>query len=299
MHILDTIAHETVWGGNRLSADNNSGCHKIGHLYSLVSNGEFETKILNGPYKGKLFKLYFNENKYKWGLSEYSSFPYIISIVDASDDLSIQVHPDDKIAKELENIDTGKNESWFFINEPYNGKIFNGCKAQSVQDIKKCIEQNDYSFIDFLGVEKGDYVYVASGTLHSISAGSLVYEIEENCNITYRLYDFNRTDENGKKRQLHINKALKAININNKSKTEKYNIGIEKQERFYTTKYIKNTKTYINNSELLECLTIIKGNSIIDGINIKRGTTIILEPKEEIIINSSDFIVSKPISHYV
>ncbi len=295
MLILNNIVHKTIWGGVKLTPFSSTKETNIGHLYSLISNGEFESKILNGKYKGQLFKKYFNENKSRFGLSVYKEFPLIIALVDATDDLSLQVHPNDETAKKLESTDFGKNESWYFIDAPKSGKIYNGCKAKNSQELKEKVIQNKYNdIIDYLDIKDGDYVYIKSGTMHAMTAGSLVYEIEENCNATYRVYDFDRTDKDGKKRPLHTQKALESINVNLKSKAIPF-IG-EKIERLYSTQLFKNIDVYTNNSKTLECLTVIEGESFVEGQKIQRGTTIILEPDEIVKLNYSDFVIARPLN---
>ncbi|MBR4592057.1 MAG: class I mannose-6-phosphate isomerase, partial [Elusimicrobiaceae bacterium] len=234
MLILKTIVHETIWGGKKLTPYSGSTNTHIGHLYSLISNGEFESEILNGPYRGKLFRTYFDENKEKFHLSRYKEFPFLLALVDAAGDLSLQVHPNDTMAKKLEHTDLGKNESWYFLETPKSGKIFDGCKAHSQAQLRQKVQQGKYrEVIDELPVQAGDYVYVQAGTMHAMSAGSLVYEIEENCNATYRLYDFDRLDKNGQKRPLQTDKALQSIDVTLKSKAEPYTT--LKTERLYAT----------------------------------------------------------------
>ena len=292
MLVIKTIVHETIWGGEKLTPYSDTDNKKIGHLYSLVSNGEFESEILNGEYKGQLFRKYFDENKNRFGLSKYKEFPFLLALVDASDDLSLQVHPNDKTAKELENADFGKNESWYFIDAPKTGKIFDGCKAKTSEELKEKAAQNKYDdVIDYLEVKSGDYVYIEAGTMHAMAAGSLVYEIEENCNVTYRVYDFDRIDKNGKKRPLQTENALKSIDVSLKSKAVPY-VG-EKVERFYSTQLFKNIEEYTNNSNTLECLTVINGVSEIENCKIQRGVTIVLEPNETVKLNKSGFIISR------
>ena len=294
MQIINTIAHETIWGGEKLTPYTDVKSNKIGHLYSLVSNGEYESKILNGKYRGQLFKQYFDENKKRLNLNNYQEFPFVLALVDASDDLSLQVHPNDKIAKELEKTDFGKNESWYFIDAPKSGKIYAGCKAKTAEELKEKVSNGEYeAIIDYLEVTNGDYVYIEAGTMHAMAAGSFVYEIEENCNATYRVYDFDRVDVHGNKRPLQTENALKAIDVNKKAKAQKYNE--EKVERLYSTKLFRNISSYTNNSETLECLTIIEGEDIIENYKIQKGTTIVLEPKETVELNNIDFIVSRPI----
>lgn len=294
MLVIKTIVHETIWGGNRLTPYSNSDCRKIGHLYSLISNREFESEILNGEYNGQLFRKYFDENKVKFGLEKYKEFPFILALVDASDDLSLQVHPNDEIAKELENTDFGKNESWYFLEAPKSGKIYDGCKAKTSEELKQNVKENKYGdIIDYLPVQIGDYVYIKAGTMHAMAAGSLVFEIEENCNATYRVYDFDRIDKDGKKRPLQTENALNSIIIENKSKAERYISGAEKHERLYSTKLMKNIYEYQNETKSLECLSFLNGENILDECKIQKGVTVVLEPDEKIEINASDFIVSR------
>ncbi len=296
MHILKPVSHETIWGGTKLVPFAPESHDKLGHLYSLVSNGEFESEIINGEYKNRRFKEYFQENKAKFGLDEFETFPFVIALVDPKEDLSIQVHPDDKCAKEIEHRPFGKNESWYFIEPPTNRWLFNGCRVSTIEEIEQKINENrvEEDVIDHLQINEKDYVFVEQGTMHAATHGALFYEIEENCNLTYRFFDFNRKDKNGNKRELHIEKALKAINTKLKSKTRKYN-GEEIIERLYSTKLYEDTTEYKNNSNTLECLTVLNGETIIENCKIQTGTTIILEPNEGIKLNKSNFIIARPV----
>lgn len=298
MLILEPISHETIWGGKKLLqyAPDKEKHEKLGHLYSLVSNGEFESKILNGEYKNQKFKKYFDENKAKFGLNKFKEFPFVIALVDPKEDLSIQVHPNDTCAQKIENREFGKNESWYFIEAPTNRWLYNGCRVSTTEEIREKISKNkvEEEVIDHLQINEGDYVFVEQGTMHAATHGALFYEIEENCNLTYRFYDFERVDKNGNKRELHIEKALKAINPKLKSTTKRYNDS-EIKERLYTTQLYKDKEKYQNISDTLECLTILNGESKIEDCQIQMGTTIILEPQEVIQLNPSTFIISRPV----
>jgi len=294
MIILETISHETIWGGQRLLPYSDGTCKKIGHLYSLQCENEDSNKILNGPYKGKTFNEYFADNKVRFGLEKYSLFPLIIALVEANDNLSIQVHPDDEMAKNLENADYGKNESWYFLDAPNKGYIYNGCTSDDVSGVQKKVDNGELeSITDHLKVVSGDYVYVEAGTLHALSTGSLLYEIEENCPLTYRLYDFNRKDADGNTRELHLEKALQAINVNLKSQVKRYEDGCI-EERRYTTQLFKNIDHYTNNSDTLECLTMLDVDTMLENILIKTGTTIVLEPGDMINIPIKSAMMARP-----
>lgn len=285
MLILKTMAHETVWGGEKLlpyaGADIN-GNGKIGHLYSLCGEDGLETVILNGKDQNKPFRLWFEEHKGRFGLGHYDEFPLIIALVEACDNLSIQVHPDDEVAKAEEGASYGKNESWFFLEAPKQGVIYNGCLTDNKEEVLARLQSGEMlSVVDTLPVEAGDYVYVEAGTLHALTAGSFLYEIEENSPWTYRLYDYNRTDAQGKRRELHIDKAMKALKPKLKSKAGRMVEG-DQEERRYLLKKLENVREYINESQTLECVTLLEGSCQEEGIFVTAGTTIVLEPGERV-----------------
>ena len=134
---------------------------------------------------------------------------------------------------------------------------------------------------DTLAVKNGDYVFVEPGTLHAITAGSLVFEIEEGSDFTYRFYDYNRVDAQGNSRELHVEKATSALDINLKSVVKAYN-GQEIKEKTYSTKLINNINKYTNESATLECFTLVKGLLNADGIAVSPGSTILLWPGESL-----------------
>lgn len=294
MIILDTVTHETIWGGQKLIPYSDGSSQKIGHLYSLCCEKGLENRIRNGRYKGKVFQEYFEENKEKFGLDHYEEFPLIIALVEANDHLSIQVHPDDVVAAKYEGAAYGKNESWYFLDAPGNGKIFNGCLADSKDTVQKKMEDNKLmDLVDSLEVQAGDYVYVEAGTLHALSKGSFLYEIEENSPWTYRMYDFDRVDADGNKRELHIDKAVRALKPELKSKAVPFEDTVM-EERRYTVSRIIDRKSYRNESDTLECVTMIKGSCTAEGSTVGTGTTVVLEPGEVLEGNLKLAVMARP-----
>lgn len=294
MLVLDTIAHETIWGGEKLLPYSDGKCRKIGHLYSLYCEKDISSQIRNGKYQGMEFQAYFTENKDRFGLGQYNEFPLIIALVEAADNLSIQVHPNDEIAAKEENAAYGKNESWYFLSSPESGYIYNGCCASSLEEMAEKIENSEVmSVAGKLPVNAGDYVYVEAGTLHALTKGSFLYEIEENSPWTYRLYDYDRMDSQGNKRELHKDKGLEALNIQQKSQAvpmgEK-----EMEERRYIIRKIENRDNYSNDSSTLECVTLISGELDVEGIRVDMGTTVVLEPGESITGNIGLAVMARP-----
>ena len=280
MLILKRIVHSTIWGGPKISQLAGVEGNSIGHLYSVYCRKGISNEILNGEWKGRILNDVFPLFRNKFNLSQYEYFPLTLALTEANENLSIQVHPDDKAASEMENKARGKRESWYFIDAPTSGSIINGCTCHDKKQEQQMIEQKQFmEMADTLAVKEGDYVFVEPGTLHAITAGSLVFEIEEGADFTYRFYDYDRTDTQGNKRELHIEKATQALDIHLKSSVKSYN-GEEIKEKTYSTKLINNTITYTNESGTLECFTLVKGALHCDGMPVPPGSTILLWPNE-------------------
>ena len=295
MLILKTEVHETIWGGKKLAPYSEGSSKKIGHLYSVNCNENESNIILNGTYAGRTLNEYFNDNKKSYGLDDYDYFPLIIALVEAKDNLSIQVHPDDETAPVLNpKIKRGKNESWFFIDAPEQGWIYDGCLCSDMKVLRQNISSNNMEKVTGrLNVKAGDYVYIEAGTLHAMTSGSLVYEIEENAGCTYRFYDYDRLDENGKKRPLQIPEAFYSIHLGNKSKVKHY-CENPLEERRYITQHYDNINNYKNHSNTLQAVTFLSGEYDIEGIKVIKGMSVILEPNEALQIENAEIIVAQP-----
>ena len=280
MLILKRIVHTTIWGGPKISRLAGVEGDKIGHLYSLYCREGVSNEILNGQWRGRSLNEVFPLIKDKVGMARYEYFPLTLALTEAQDNLSIQVHPNDEAAQELEHRARGKRESWYFIDAPTSGTIINGCTCHDKEQERLMIEQGRFmEMADTLAVERGDYVFVEPGTLHAITAGSLVFEIEEGSDFTYRFYDYNRVDSQGNPRELHLEKATSALDINLKSVVKAYN-GLEIKEKTYSTKLINNIELYTNESASLECFTLVKGSMIADSMRVLPGSTVLLCPGE-------------------
>ncbi len=271
MLVLEPIVHETIWGGPRLTPLVGSGETQIGHLYSVYARADKSNRILNGANAGKT-------------LQEISpDFPLTIALTEADKDLSLQVHPDDEAAQKLEHMARGKRESWYFLEAPKSGSLVDGCCLREMEDIRAHVTKNDYEgVLDYLPVKEGDYVFVEPGTLHAISAGSLVYEIEQGADFTYRFYDYDRVDAQGQKRELHTEKALDCLRPELKSVVRRYQEGCPIVEATYATQLHHNLKSYNNKQNREVCLTMIKGQGMADGVALHPGMTVILSPGEKI-----------------
>lgn len=282
MLILKRIVHTTLWGGPKISRLAGVEGDSIGHLYSLYCRKGVSNEIMNGQWRGLTLNEVFPLIKDKVGMTQFEYFPLTLALTEAQENLSIQVHPNDEAARALEHRARGKRESWYFIDAPTSGAIINGCTCHDMEQERMMIERGQFmAMADTLPVDKGDYVHVEPGTLHAITAGSLVFEIEEGSDFTYRFYDYDRTDAQGNRRELHVEKATSALDINLKSVVKAYN-GQEIKEKTYSTKLINNIDAYTNESTTLECFTLVNGTLNADGIAVAPGSTVVLWPGEKI-----------------
>lgn len=282
MLILKPYAHLTIWGGSRLARYTDDATDGIGHLYTVRGNKDDSNIIINGDDKGKTLYDYFVCNKSRWGMECYEEFPVSIALVDARENLSVQVHPTKEIAAIYEKIAIGKNESFYILEKPEIGCMINGCKCDTSEQLQLYVDEGKWNeIIDYLPVEKGDYVYVTAGTLHAMTKGALTYEIEENCTYTYRLYDYDRVDVNGNKRPLDVEKSITSIDVNKKSSVRVYD-NDEIVEEKYATKLIMDVDVYENDTLNIVCLTLIEGGGVIDGNKLASGMSIILESSEKV-----------------
>lgn len=298
MQILQPIVHETVWGGAKLAAFVETDCRKIGHLYGVIDTMKMRSKFLTGPYRGRTIHEWFVDNRNRYGLGNFEELPILTALVEAADNLSIQVHPDDGAARELEGKVFGKNESFYLPEPPTTGRMFNGVNVQTVEEFRRLIEENNT--LDGVGtveVHAGDYVYVTGGTLHAAAAGSLSFEIEENCDSTYRFYDFNRLDKNGNKRPLQVEKALASLKPELKSEVSALEPNSPRRERMYELTLVKNRDIYACEGEMFGFVVLLSGETEIDGLRIKPGTSVLMEPGDVIAVKNCTAMVAKPIPY--
>lgn len=213
---LKPVFKEIVWGGNRLKNDYGfeSDLNNIAEAWMLCARDDGDNIIENGECAGTSFKEFIKNNKALLGTkgSSYSDFPLLIKFIDAKSDLSVQVHPDDEYAKIHEN-SYGKTEAWYILDCDEGAELIYGFNKEiSTDEFKKSIEDNTFlQYVNKVKVKKGDVFFISAGTLHAIGGGILLAEVQQNCNTTYRVYDYNRK-VNGKPRELHVEKALDVTN---------------------------------------------------------------------------------------
>lgn len=227
---FEPILKERIWGGEKLKTELNKPItSKItGESWELSTvEGDVST-VANGDLKGKSLMDLINETPNEiLGTRVYDrfgkQFPLLFKYLDAREDLSIQVHPNDKLAKERHN-SFGKTEMWYVMQADADSRIIVGFKEDSSKEeyLKHLHDNTLISILDDVKAKAGDVFFLETGTVHAIGAGLVVAEIQQTSDITYRLYDFDRVDAQGNKRELHVDLALDAINYNKVDTQKKY-----------------------------------------------------------------------------
>ena len=206
---LSCVCKETIWGGDKLSKKFGKGSYgKIGETWELSVRDAERSVILNGICKGIPLGEYLD----RYTDISSSDFPLLIKFIDANDKLSVQVHPDNEHALSTgEN--NGKTEMWYIIEAEENASIVYGVsEGTGKAELKKAVE--DATLIKHLKrtkVSAGEAYFIPGGLVHAIGSGILLAEIQQNSDTTYRFYDYDRKDANGKARELHVDKALDAF----------------------------------------------------------------------------------------
>lgn len=217
--IFTPYLKSVIWGGNKICSY--KGIEQmepnIGESWEISTVPGHESKVASGPYKDlsitALIDTFGAELLGEDVMDRYDGkFPLLIKIIDANDNLSVQVHPDDNLAKARHN-SLGKTEMWYIIDTDKNAKIYSGLKEE-ITPCEYVAHVADDTFENLLAVHEsnsGDVFFLPAGRVHAIGAGNLLAEIQESSDITYRIYDYNRRDAQGNPRQLHTMLAKDAI----------------------------------------------------------------------------------------
>ena len=217
--ILKTL----VWGGEKIAPFKgiDTDQHNIGESWELSGVKDNESVVANGPLAGRTITELIAEYKDRLiGRANYektgTEFPLLIKFIDARQDLSIQVHPDDRLAAERHNGSKGKTEMWYVVNADKDAHLMSGLtRAITPEEYVARVADNTITEVlhDYK-VSPGDVFFLPAGRIHSIGAGSFIAEIQQTSNITYRIYDFGRLGLDGKPRELHTELAKDAIDYN-------------------------------------------------------------------------------------
>lgn len=279
MYILKPESRERIWGTPRLHGySGDQQVEKIGSVYSASGIADIDCSVVN---EEKTFSELITEKPEKFGLEAGEVYPLIISFTACDENLSIQVHPTDEYAQKVEKMPYGKSEAWYFLTPPEAGWIYAEQQVPKKSVILAAAEKNEYTeILREYPVKKHELIYIPSGTIHALTKGSLVYEIQQATDITYRFYDYDRLDTNGKKRTLHVEKAIETLRPEQQVERRTFAPNDVFDQSAFTIQHLVGRQIIENKSELASILTILSDEMVIADTVCKAGQSLVLLKEE-------------------
>ena len=264
---LKPAGKDYLWGGRRLNDDyaKNIDMTPLAETWECSTHPDGSSTVSSGEYEGRLLSDVLKEHPEYIGTHPQTvgELPILIKLIDAKQDLSVQVHPDDAYAYEHENGQSGKDEMWYVLDAKKDSRLIYGLnRTVTKEELRAGIADGSITkYMQKVPVHKNDVFYIKAGTIHAIGAGVLLAEVQESSNLTYRLYDYDRTDRNGHKRELHVEKALAVANLNEAEKPVQpmrllnYRRGWA-SEFLYRCKYFQTERILLNTERIREMVTV-------------------------------------------
>lgn len=213
---LEPVFHKTLWGGRRLEEE--YGYHlpdgPVGECWAISAHPHGDCAIAGGPWDGWRLSDLWKQHRELFGNMEGEQFPLLVKIIDALDDLSIQVHPDDAYAFEHENGSLGKRECWYVLAAHEGAHIVVGQHAKNREEFARLVEEGRWNeLVNEIPIQAGDFFQVDPGTVHAILGATMVLETQQSSDVTYRVFDYNRRQPDGSLRELHLKQAMDVIDF--------------------------------------------------------------------------------------
>lgn len=279
---LEPVFKDVIWGGNALRTryGYEIPSETTGECWAVSGHKNGDCRIRGGRYDGCTLGQLWKEHRELFGNQEGEQFPILVKIIDARQDLSIQVHPDDAYAAVNENGSLGKTECWYILDCEPGATIIVGHNASSAEELKQMIEEERWSdLLKERPIHKGDFFQIEPGTVHAIKGGTLILETQQSSDVTYRLYDYGRL-QNGKPRELHLKKSMDVIvspykedkSQRQTEKTEEYCLEKLVECPFYAVEHLTlYGKLKRQAQPLYEIVDVLDGSGTINGTAIKKG----------------------------
>ena len=291
---LRPAVKDYIWGGTYFQRFNKGpNLERVSECWELSTRDLDSSIIASGSDEGKLLKDVITNEDIGPVMERFPYFPLLIKLIDAKDNLSVQVHPSDAYALKNEN-SFGKSEMWHIISADEGSGLYVGLnKDYKKEDIQKALEEGTIlDCLNFFKVKPGDTFIINPGTIHAIGKGVRLIEIQQNSNLTYRLFDYNRVDKNGQPRELHIQKALEVIDYHKYESVPKTN-GLLADNQYFTVKeavFDKELEIKADEKAFVS-FTFLEGEGCVDNIPFGIYDTFFLPYQKKCLIKGKGKVV--------
>ncbi|HIR91471.1 MAG TPA: mannose-6-phosphate isomerase, class I [Candidatus Limicola stercorigallinarum] len=278
---LEPVFKEKIWGGRKLETE--FGYHipdgPVGECWAISAHPNGDCVITSGEYAGHTLSWLWAEHRELFGGAEGDRFPLLVKIIDAKDDLSIQVHPDDAYAAEHENGSLGKRECWYVLSAEEPGSIIVGQRAHSREEFAQMVEEGRWSdLLNEIPIKAGDFFQIDPGTVHAIKGGTVILESQQSSDVTYRVYDYDRKQDDGTLRPLHMAQALDVIDFDQVPPTTgAVELGDEpvaelESNSCYTVELIRAAGPLtVSTPHDFTCVSVVEGEGTLNGEPVAKG----------------------------
>ena len=271
-----------LWGGTKLKAKWNKQTDNatLSESWELSFHPDGLATVVGGEYDGKPLAEVAARDDWGRNSAEFPFFPVLSKIIDSAQALSIQVHPSDEYALEHEG-QFGKTEMWYILEADEGAFLYLGLnRTVSAEEFAAAVDNNTVcSLLNRVPVKKGETYFIPSGTIHAIGAGITLYEVQQNSSLTYRVYDFDRTDANGNKRPLHVDKAKAVANLNAYEVPDPRRDTLLAKCRYFSA-YRFADEREVGRDDSFVAVTVTDGSIELNGIALCKGETAFMSAGE-------------------
>ena len=284
---MEPVFKQMIWGGNNLEKKFGYPIpgNDTGECWAISAHPNGDGKIADGKYKGRYLSDLWDREKQLFGYAKGEVFPLLVKLIDAKEDLSIQVHPNDDYAREKEHGALGKQECWYIVDCKEDATIVIGHHAGNKEELARMIKEDRWKeLIREIPIQKGDFFQIEAGTLHAIKGGTMILETQQSSDVTYRVYDYDRLS-NGKPRELHIEKSLDVINCPHKDKNTRKTVekkdGYEREVLVSCPEYkvehiVVNGTGQFEEEKPFALVSVLEGEGFFGKVPVKKGQHFII-----------------------
>lgn len=279
---LKPYCREVIWGGTKLKElyGYETGGDHTGEAWVVSANEEQQSLVTRGSFAGRGLWELWQERRDLFGNLPGEKFPLLVKVIDANEHLSIQVHPDDPYARIHENGALGKTECWYVLDCDEDADIVIGHTAATPDELERMVAREEWEqLIQVLPLAKGDFFFVPAGTVHAIRKGTLLLEIQQNSDVTYRLYDYDRLQD-GQPRELHLQQSLDMITCPHRPQATagavRHEDGYSHQRlvsnaQFTVEKWDVHTELTLPQPHSFMTVSVLAGEGAVNGESLRRG----------------------------